>query len=98
VSIQSSRPADRIGHWIEFRKIDGDGPDSGWLKYYGNGKRVAKRTAANDIAIMQSNVVIVPEKVWTLAISSAYHASINTSSFSGCEDVPAIRDMMTCLV
>ena len=97
MSIQSSRPADRIGHWIEFRKIDGDGPDSGWLKYYGNGKRVAKRTAANDIAIMQSNVVIVPEKVGTLAISPAYHASINTSSFSGCEDVSAIRGMMTCL-
>ncbi|CAJ1452172.1 unnamed protein product [Effrenium voratum] len=52
----------RIGEWIQFKKIDGDGPDEGWLKYYSNGKRAAKRTAANDICIMQSNVGIVPEE------------------------------------
>ena len=52
----------RIGSWIQFEKIDGDGPDEGWLKYYGQGKRLAKRTAANDIAIMQSNFGIVPNE------------------------------------
>ena len=52
----------RIGSWIQFEKIDGDGPDEGWLNYYGQGKRLAKRTAANDIAIMQSNFGIVPNK------------------------------------
>ena len=53
----------RIGEWIQFEKLDGDGPDEGWLKYYSNGKRAAKRTAANDICIMQSNVGIAPEEV-----------------------------------
>ncbi|CAK9025209.1 unnamed protein product [Durusdinium trenchii] len=52
----------RIGEWIQFEKLDGDGPDEGWLKYYSNGKRAAKRTAANDICIMQSNVGIAPEE------------------------------------
>ena len=52
----------RIGSWIQFEKIDGDGPDEGWPKYYGQGKRLAKRTAANDIAIMQSNFGIVPNE------------------------------------
>ena len=53
----------RIGPWIEFKKLDGDGPESGWLKYYANGKRLAKRTAANELRVIVVEAAIVPEHV-----------------------------------
>jgi hypothetical protein len=53
----------RIGPWIEFKKLDGDGPESGWLKYYANGKRLAKRTAANELRVIVVEAAVVPQHV-----------------------------------
>eukprot|EP00435_Cladocopium_sp_Y103_P044397 s2270_g12.t1 len=55
----------RIGPWIEFKKLDGDGPDSGWLKYYANGKRLAKRTSANELRVIVVDAAVVPQNVVT---------------------------------
>lgn len=52
----------RMGSWIEFEKLKGSGPSSGWLKYYASGKRVAKR-AANGLRIMIVDAKVVPKEV-----------------------------------
>lgn len=36
---------------MHFEKTGGKGPSSGWLKYYADGQRLAKRTAANELRI-----------------------------------------------
>lgn len=48
LSVRKSFKSLRIGGWIQFQKMDGDGPDEGWLQYYCKGKRAATRTSAND--------------------------------------------------
>eukprot|EP00437_Effrenium_voratum_P004130 CAMPEP_0181423132 /NCGR_PEP_ID=MMETSP1110-20121109/13972_1 /TAXON_ID=174948 /ORGANISM="Symbiodinium sp., Strain CCMP421" /LENGTH=1183 /DNA_ID=CAMNT_0023546251 /DNA_START=81 /DNA_END=3632 /DNA_ORIENTATION=- len=52
----------RIGPWMEFKKLDGEGAASGWMRYYGNGRRLATRTAANELRIMLINAAVVPEE------------------------------------
>ena len=52
----------RIGRWIEFLKLTGAGPESGWLKYYGGGKRLAVRTEANDLRVMLTRRRVVGAK------------------------------------
>lgn len=50
-----------MGSWIEFEKLNGSGPSSGWLKYYAGGRRVAKR-AANGLRIMIVDAKVVPKE------------------------------------
>ena len=42
--------------------MSGSGPETGWLKYYGSGRRLATRTAQNDLCVMQTNREIVASR------------------------------------
>ena len=52
---------------MEFKKLDGEGAPSGWMRYYGNGRRLATRTAANELRIMLINAAVVPEEARSLS-------------------------------
>lgn len=54
----------RIGAWIQFKKASGTGPEEGWLSYYSNGRRVAKRNLEDGaLRFTELRVKIDPHQV-----------------------------------
>ena len=58
---------------MEFEKLEGEGAASGWMRYYGNGRRLAKRTAANELRIIVIDAAVVPEQARREAKRKAAH-------------------------
>lgn len=56
----SFEEVERSFSWIKFKKLEGDGPDEGYLFYYENGQRVAKRTTPLQIQKTEYQIVDNP--------------------------------------
>ena len=56
----SFEEVERSFSWIKFKKLEGDGPDEGYLFYYENGERVAKRTTPLRIKKTEYQIVDNP--------------------------------------
>lgn len=56
----SFQEVERSSSWIKFKKLEGEGPDEGYLFYYENGHRVAKRTTPLNVQKIAYQIVDNP--------------------------------------
>ncbi|CAJ1327559.1 unnamed protein product [Effrenium voratum] len=53
----------RVGAWIKFQKLSGDGPGEGWLMYYSRGQRLAFRNPSAALRFKAFKVNINPSQI-----------------------------------